>query len=121
VTEQRDMSEEPANEAAKAAKLVYVLYLFSPLTGGITLLIGLVIAYLNRGDSPAWVGDHFTYQIRTFWIGLLYSLVAAVLVSVLIGWLVSLVVLVWFIVRCVKGYQRIDRDESPADVETWFF
>jgi uncharacterized membrane protein len=117
VTEQRDMSEEPANEAAKAAKLVYVLYLFSPLTGGITLLIGLVIAYLNRGDSPAWVGDHFTYQIRTFWIGLLYSLVAAVL----IGWLVSLVVLVWFFVRCVKGYQRIDRGESPADVETWFF
>lgn len=111
------MSEEPANEAAKAAKLVYVLYLFSPLTGGITLLIGLVIAYLNRGDSPAWVGDHFTYQIRTFWIGLLYSLVAAVL----IGWLVSLVVLVWFFVRCVKGYQRIDRGESPADVETWFF
>jgi uncharacterized membrane protein len=29
-------------------------------------------------------------------------------------------VLVWFVVRCVKGYRRIDGGESPADVETWF-
>ena len=115
------MAEDSSNEAAKAAKLVYVLYLISPLTGGLASLIGIVIAYVNRADSPAWVGDHFTYQIRTFWIGFLFAVVAGVLMAVMIGYVLWLAVLVWFIVRCVKGFQRLDRGESPADVETWLF
>src|SRR5688500_4715856 len=35
------------------AKLVYILYLAS-LIVGITAIIGVIIAYVNRGDAPAW-------------------------------------------------------------------
>jgi len=115
------VAEGDSNEAAKAAKFVYVLYLISPLTGGLGSLIGVVIAYVNRADSPAWVRDHFTYQIRTFWIGFLFAVVASVLMAAMIGYLLWLAVLVWLITRCVKGYQRLGRGESPADVETWLF
>jgi uncharacterized membrane protein len=113
------VSEAGSDEAAKAAKLVYFLYLLSLVTGGITMLIGVVIAYVNRPEAPGWIVDHFTYQIRTFWLGLLYGLIGAALTVVLIGLMLLPVVLVWFIVRCVKGYQWLDRHSSPPDVETW--
>jgi uncharacterized membrane protein len=52
-------------------KLVYGLYLVSVLVG-LTLLVGLVMAYINRGQvAGTWAESHYTYQIRTFWIGLL--------------------------------------------------
>ena len=66
-------------------KLIYILYLVS-ITLGVTILIGLVIAYMNRGQATGtWAESHYTYQIRTFWIGLLYSLISVVLM--LVHWL----------------------------------
>jgi uncharacterized membrane protein len=108
-----------SDDAAKAARLVYILYLVGPLTGGLTIAVGVVLAYVHRGESPAWLFDHFTYQIRMFWLGLLYSALAAVLTVVLVGFLLAALALVWFVVRCVKGYQHLDRGDSPGDVETW--
>jgi uncharacterized membrane protein len=99
-------------------RLVYFLYL-SSLVLGITALIGVVIAYLNRGEAQPWAQSHYTYQIRTFWIGLLYSVIAAILMTVLIGFLVMLAVLVWFIVRCVKGLQASSRGEPIANPKSW--
>lgn len=48
---------------------VYILYLVGFLAG-ITALVGLVLAYVNRSDASAWLQSHYTFQIRTFWIGL---------------------------------------------------
>src|SRR5689334_8683319 len=50
---------------------VYILYLVGFLTG-ITVLVGLVIAYLQRDNTDRLSQSHFQFQIRTFWIGLLY-------------------------------------------------
>lgn len=36
------------------AKIVYVLYLVGILFG-LTTLIGVVMAYVNRGDAPEWL------------------------------------------------------------------
>ena len=56
-------------------RLIYILYLAS-LVVGVTILIGLVIAYLNLREAiGTWAEGHYTYQIRTFWIGLVYSLI----------------------------------------------
>jgi uncharacterized membrane protein len=38
---------------------------------GISGIVGIVLAYLNRGKSEAWLESHYTWAIRTFWIGLL--------------------------------------------------
>ena len=101
-------------------KLIYILYLASFLLG-ITGLVGVVMAYLNRGAAEGWSSSHYTYQIRTFWIGLLYGLVGVLLMAVVVGFLILLATAVWVIVRCVKGLQLAARSEPVPDPETWLF
>jgi uncharacterized membrane protein len=108
------------NGAATQAKVIYVLYL-AALLNGVTMLIGVVMAYLAVGDAPDWLRTHYRYQIRTFWMGLLYSMLATMLTVVLVGFLGYLLIAVWLIVRCVKGLKAADRQEPVEDVETWLF
>jgi uncharacterized membrane protein len=102
------------------ARAIYILYLVS-LVLPLTSLIGVVLAYVYQDKQPGWLASHFRYQIRTFWIGLLYSLVGVLSVFVLIGYLILLFVLVWLVVRCAKGMQRLDRQEEVQNVTGWMF
>ena len=68
----------PADPAeGDTANIVYILYLVS-LVVGITGIVGVIMAYVNRADAPEWVQTHYRFQIRTFWIGLLYGLIGVV-------------------------------------------
>ena len=109
------MSEETGQ-----AKVIYVLYL-AGFVAGVTPLIGVVMAYLAKGDAPEWLDTHYRYQIRTFWIGFLYTFVSVLLTVILIGILGLLATAVWLIVRCIKGFQALDRGEPIENVETWMF
>jgi uncharacterized membrane protein len=100
------------------ALVVYVLYLVGFVIG-ITGLIGLVIAYVNRGKAGGFVETHYTWQIRTFWIGLLYALISAVLMLVAIGFVLAFAVAVWFIVRCIMGIQALQRGEPIKNPQSW--
>jgi len=110
----------PATGGDGPAKLVYVLYLAS-LVVGVTALVGVVMAYVYRGDAPDWLKTHYRYQIRTFWLGILYALVGLLLAFAVIGVVVLGLVLVWFVVRCVKGLQRVGRGEPMPDPGTWLW
>lgn len=103
-----------------SSKGVYVLYLASLLTG-VTALIGLIVAYSLRGQAPEWEQSHYQFLIRTFWIGLLYSVIGTLLTAVLIGFLVLLFVVVWMIVRCIKGLQLAAEQKPVPNPETWLF
>jgi uncharacterized membrane protein len=102
------------------AKLVYILYLAS-LIVGITAIVGVIIAYVNRGDAPEWVQTHYRFQIRTFWIGVLYGVISLITIFILIGFLFALFALVWWIVRCAKGLQRQSRGEPYDRPATWLW
>lgn len=110
----------PTPDYARSALIVYILYLVS-LVVGITAIVGVVMAYLYRDGAPDWLGSHFLFQIRTFWIGLLFSVVGAVLSVVVIGWLVLALTAIWFIVRCVKGIKLLGGKEPIADPGSWMF
>lgn len=116
------MSEIPANTNASGstAKIVYILYLVGILFG-ITGLVGVVMAYINKSDAPEWLQSHYRFQIRTFWIGFLYLVIGSVLSIVLIGWLVILFWVVWLIVRCVKGMKYLDNNQAHPDPAGWMF
>ncbi len=102
------------------AKAAYILYLVS-LIFGITGLVALVIAYVNRNDSPAWLQTHYQFQIRTFWIGMLYVLIGLLLMIVLVGYLVLLLAVVWLVVRCIKGLKYLGRRQAYPDPTGWWF
>ena len=100
------------------AQVIYILYLAS-LVVGVTMIVGVVLAYINRGKTGGFVESHYTFLIRTFWIGLLYGLISVVLFFVFIGVLLMFVVLVWFIARCVLGLQALQRGEAVKKPESW--
>lgn len=113
----------PAPQAAPSdtsAKIIYILYLAS-LVLGVTSLVGVIMAYVNVGDAPEPLKSHYRFQIRTFWIGLLYGAIGLVLTLVAVGVLVLVFVAVWLVVRCVKGLKALDRREGYPNVETWFW
>lgn len=67
--------------------IVSILYLCGLFTG-FTVLIGLILAYVwrNDGDVTEWEETHFTYLIRTFWIGFwLVVLLSLALIGVAVG------------------------------------
>lgn len=76
---------------------------------------------MNRGEGPAWVQSHYRYQIRTFWIGLLYGVIAAITCLVIIGFFFAFFVIVWFIVRCAKGLKLIYRAAPVENSGTWLW
>jgi uncharacterized membrane protein len=112
----------PANNPAEGnnANLIYILYLASFVVG-VTSVIGLVMAYVYRDAAPAWVQTHYRFQIRTFWIALLFGVIGGVTAMIGIGFLILLATAVWYIVRCVKGMQRIGLGQPVENVETWMW
>lgn len=106
--------------ATDTVKLVYLLN-FAGFVVGITTLIGVVIAYLKRGEADEISATHFTYQIRTFWISFLFVFVSMILTVVVIGFFMLLAWVVWAIIRNVKGFMAISEGKPIPEPETWLW
>ncbi|NQZ53004.1 MAG: hypothetical protein HRT93_02000 [Piscirickettsiaceae bacterium] len=108
---------ESSNKAG-TTKIIYLLYLVGIVIPILTL-IGLIMAYINKEDSEDWLQSHYQYQIRTFWIGILFSLISGLLTFILIGYFLLLVTALWFIIRCVKGLKYLDNRQAHPNAVTW--
>ncbi|OIQ47070.1 MAG: hypothetical protein BM565_08390 [Gammaproteobacteria bacterium MedPE] len=111
---------EPSTKSTSSGKAVYILYLVSilfPVAG----LVGIVLAYLEQDKAPEWLRTHFRYQIRTFWIGLLYFVIGFALLIIIIGWFILLFNVIWLIIRMIKGLQAIDAKEPIENPTSWMF
>jgi len=100
------------------AMIVYLAYLgslaFPPLA-----IAGLVLAYVNRDAAPDWLKSHYTFQIRTFWIGLLFWAVSIAFFVILIGFVLIFATIAWLIVRCALGLDRLLKREAYPNPESW--
>ena len=101
-------------------KLVYILY-FIGFVVGITALAGLIVAYLKRGEAGPNATTHFTFQIRTFWIGLLFSVIGAITSMIVIGVIILFATVVWALIRLIKGFMLASDDKPIPDPETWLW
>ena len=99
---------------------VYVLYLLGYITG-ITAIIGVVIAYIQADSANVPVKSHYTFQIRTFVIGLIYFLIGLLLLYLAVGALIILWALVWSLVRNVKGLLGLNRNDPITNPKLWMF
>jgi uncharacterized membrane protein len=80
-----------------------------------------VMAYVYRDDAQYWLRTHYHFQIRTFWIGLLYLFVGGITASIFIGWLILLFWLIWYVVRCVRGLKLASEGTPVPNPATWWF
>lgn len=102
-------------ELRDMATLVYALYTASILVG-ITLIGGVVVAYLKRDDAAGtWLESHFRWQIRTFWWALIWAAIGILTSLILVGFAVLFATAVWFICRIVKGWLAL-QEGKPVGV-----
>lgn len=105
--------------------VVYALYLIG-LLNGVTILIGLIVAYVVRDKAGPKMASHYEFLIRTFWIGLAAAVIAGIVFAVgvplsliligiplllLSGAIIS-VLGIWFAVRAIVGAVYLARDEA---------
>jgi len=109
---------EPTNTTF--TMIIYALYLAN-LVIPFTALIGVIMAYINKSDENNFLQSHYQFQVRTFWIGLLYLIIGGILTLIAIGWLVLLFYVVWLIIRCVKGFKYLSNQQPIPNPTSWMF
>ena len=88
--------------------VVYVLYALSYFTG-ITAIIGIVINYVKREDvAGTWLASHFSWQIKTFWFGLLWAVIGAATLVIMVGFAILFANFIWIIYRIIKGWLNLN-------------
>ncbi|MBW8814857.1 MAG: hypothetical protein JF588_15670 [Caulobacterales bacterium] len=103
----------------------YALYLLAFVTG-ITGVVGVILAYAQQGTAGTVMRSHYTFLIRTFWIGLAWMVLAGVVLAVgiplsfiligipllILAKLMFVVGAVWYAVRCILGLVYLNRGEA---------
>src|SRR5512145_2637220 len=130
MTDNTEVSTAPAPGLVTVAHLVYALHALSLLIGvttaativgafvfGVPSIIAVVINYVKRGEARGtFLESHFRWQIRTFWFGLLWCVIGAVLFATLVGIPLAVAVFfaagVWAIYRIARGWLAL-RDRKP--------
>ncbi len=121
-----------AEESAQLRMLVhilYALYVLSWPTAGLSSLVAVIIGYIKRADlrktlqlpalthkhdyAPLYIA-HLTWQIRTFWGLLAFTLVGTALLLSIIGLFVLLGGMVWGLYRIIKGWLYLSESRSPT-------
>lgn len=106
-------SQEPSS-ARNLAVVVYILQALSFVLGGVTALVGVIINYIKLDDvRGTWVEPHFRWQIRTFWIGLLWTVIGVMTTMLIVGWFILLGIAIWVIYRIVKGALALNDGKAP--------
>lgn len=108
-----------AQEDTGTANIIYILSL-SSLVLGITAIIGVIMAYVNRKESADWLQTHYTFQIHTFWKGMLYFFIGMILTMVLIGIFVIFGTMIWMIIRNVKGMKALSAKQPIENPKSWW-
>ncbi len=88
---------------------------------GISALIGVVIAHAKVDQAGPVLGSHYRFQIRTFWIGLVYLAIGIPLCLALIGIPIFGWWFIWSLVRMVKGTLLVIDHKPVANPTSWLF
>ena len=113
--------------------VVYGLYLLG-IANGLTIILGLILAYAQRGEAGAKMRSHYTFLIRTCWLWLAWAVIAGALM--LVGAPLSLILIglplfglgllilglvhIWFALRAIVGVIYLARDEPYPRPNSWF-
>ncbi|MEA3490798.1 MAG: hypothetical protein U9R27_02770 [Campylobacterota bacterium] len=83
---------------------VYALQLLTLFTGGLSFIVAGVIAYLKYDESIGTMEQsHFSWQVKTLWVGLTATIVGVVLLLIWIGTIVLGLTQLWIAYRVIKG------------------
>ena len=105
---------------ARAVYLMYCIGYFNPFTA----LFGVGVAYVRVGDSDPVLQSHYQFQIRTFWIGLLYLAIGISLYLLGIAYIGIPILAWWFLwslTRTIKGIRLVNGSRPIANPRSLLF
>ncbi|WJF90617.1 hypothetical protein QS306_02805 [Paraburkholderia bonniea] len=112
---------ERLNRLRTVTHVLYGLYALFFITGGLTVLVAIIVNYVKRADVVGTPYEaHFEWQIRTFWRCLIGGLIGGVLVIVGVGLLIWGVVGVWMLYRVIKGWLYLFDNKPILAPRAWF-
>ena len=104
---QAPAARDPEYATRQLVALVYALQAVA-FFAGITLIAGVIVNYVKRDEvAGSWFESHFTWQIRTFWWCLAWSVLGAALAVVLVGIPILVANAIWLLYRIIKGWIRL--------------
>jgi uncharacterized membrane protein len=114
-----DNAATPSASTHKILQIVYIIYLLSLLFPFLAI-VGVVFTYVFRNDAAGYLESHAQYLIRSFWIGLLYFIIAGLLCFILIGFILLFVLGVWWIIRMASGLRALLSKKPIQRPLTWW-
>jgi uncharacterized membrane protein len=114
-----DPAVPPALQDDKTMPLIiYILMALGPFNG-LTAVVAVILAYVSKATAPEWMQSHYTFQIRTFWLSLLFWVIGGVLTVVGIGFVIVAAVGVWVVVRCILGLSWLLKGQPYPTPRNW--
>jgi len=108
------IDEEKLRTLHNYALAVYALYLAGFLVGGLTTIVGFILALIKGPEAKGtYLESHFRLQVRTFLWALLWGVVGLILSLVGVGIVVLFVAGVWVLYMWIKGLIRL-LDKQPV-------
>ena len=99
--------------------IISLLYI-SSLVLGVTSLVGVVLAFVWKGEAHAdWEASHYQYLINTFWIGLASFVVGLILAIILVGFLIMFAGVALVIVRSVMSLINAQKQQPMPNPGSW--
>lgn len=108
--------------SASTVQLIYYFYLIGLFALGIPLVIGVILAYSQKGDDqvPGWLHTHCRFLIVMFWAGVGSIVLAAVVgaLSLLAAVAFLVIVSMAIVVVLARGLQALQRGEPAPYMST---
>jgi uncharacterized membrane protein len=115
-----DPAVPPALQDDKTMPLViYALYLAGLISAGMTAVVGVILAYVSKSAAPEWLQSHYVFQIRTFWLSMLFTVIGGVLTPVGVGFVILAAVWIWVAVRCILGVSWLLKIQPYPTPRNW--
>jgi uncharacterized membrane protein len=125
-------ADDGADESRVLPAVVYALYLLG-LMNGLTVFVGLIIAYANKDGAGPRMRSHYIFQIRTFWTAIGWWIIGGALLFwgiplafilvgiplVVLGGLIFAVGHIWFALRCILGALYLAQGEAYPRPRSW--
>jgi uncharacterized membrane protein len=110
--------------------IIYALHAFSAVMGiissaavvtafltGWPSILAVILNYAKRRDvRGTYLASHFSWQIRTFWFAVLWSIIAFALFVTVIGiplaWLIVVITGVWVLYRIGRGWLALNDGQA---------
>jgi uncharacterized membrane protein len=101
----------PADREKSLRQIATVIYGLqaAALVVGVTSFVAVILGYLRRRDAAGtWLESHFTWQIRTFWWSLAWSILGLATLVLVVGFFILLASAVWYVYRVVRGWIELN-------------